>query len=119
MSSEPSALLLLGEEEVSEPVSSAWAIPDPLAKAAPTPKVIAPAPSQAYAWARCGLARRAPALRFVVALARLCDRCPPAIELLLPCISAVHRGAERCKKDDQLAEDSAAHAVDSSCNDRK
>ena len=70
---EPSARLLLGEEEVSEPVSSAWAIPELLAMAAPTPKVIAPAPSQVYAWARCGLARRAPVLRFVVALARLCD----------------------------------------------
>lgn len=44
---ESSALLLLGEDEVSEPVSSAWAIPDPQAMAAPTPKVIAPAPSQA------------------------------------------------------------------------
>jgi hypothetical protein len=32
--------------EPSEPVLSAWATPDPLARAAPTPRVIAPAPSQ-------------------------------------------------------------------------
>ncbi|WP_319436183.1 hypothetical protein [Mycobacterium sp. RTGN5] len=52
---EPLALLL-GEEAVSEPVSSAWAMQDPLAMAAPRPRVSAPAPSQVYASARCGLA---------------------------------------------------------------
>ncbi len=51
LASEP-ALLLEGEDEDEEapepsaPVPSAWATPDPLARAAPTPRVIAPAPSQ-------------------------------------------------------------------------
>jgi hypothetical protein len=47
LATEP-ALPLDDEEppEPSEPVLSAWARPDPLARAAPTPKVIAPAPSQ-------------------------------------------------------------------------
>ena len=35
-----------GPVELSGPVPSAWATPDPLARAAPTPRVIAPAPSQ-------------------------------------------------------------------------
>jgi hypothetical protein len=42
-------VLLLDEEEPPEPsgpVPSAWAMPDPLARAAPTPRVTAPAPSQ-------------------------------------------------------------------------
>jgi hypothetical protein len=42
-------VLLLDEEEppeLSGPVPSAWAMPDPLARAAPTPRVTAPAPSQ-------------------------------------------------------------------------
>jgi hypothetical protein len=42
-------VLLLDEVEPAEPsgpVPSAWATPDPLARAAPTPRVIAPAPSQ-------------------------------------------------------------------------
>jgi hypothetical protein len=42
-------VLLLDEAEPAEPsgpVPSAWATPDPLARAAPTPRLIAPAPSQ-------------------------------------------------------------------------
>lgn len=46
-STESWALLLRGEEEALEPVSSACAIPEPLASAAPTPNVIAPAPNHA------------------------------------------------------------------------
>jgi hypothetical protein len=45
--SEPLLLLAVEEPPVpSGPVPSAWAMPDPLARAAPTPSVIAPAPSQ-------------------------------------------------------------------------
>lgn len=50
----------LDDDELSEPaglVLSAWAKPDPLAKAAPTPSVIAPAPSQPRATRGFGLAR--------------------------------------------------------------
>lgn len=36
---------LLDDEELADVVPSAWAIPDPLASAAPTPRVSAPAPS--------------------------------------------------------------------------
>ncbi len=38
--------VLLVDEYVSDPVPSAWAIPEPPASAAPRPNVIAPAPSQ-------------------------------------------------------------------------
>jgi hypothetical protein len=41
---EPPVWLLLDDEELPDAVS-AWATPDPLARAAPTPRVIAPAPS--------------------------------------------------------------------------
>ena len=37
--------LLLGGGDPPVPASSAWAIPEPLARAAPTPSVITPAPS--------------------------------------------------------------------------
>ena len=46
----PEPVLLLDEEPpASGPVPSAWAIPEPLARAAPRPRVIAPAPSQPWA----------------------------------------------------------------------
>jgi hypothetical protein len=43
-------LLALFADGVDPPADevSAWATPDPLARAAPTPRVIAPAPSHAY-----------------------------------------------------------------------
>ena len=41
-----SAPLLEADEELPVPDASAWAIPDPLASAAPIPRVSAPAPSQ-------------------------------------------------------------------------
>jgi hypothetical protein len=44
---EPPALPL-ADDEPPEPALSAWAIPAPLARAAPTPRVIAPAPSHVY-----------------------------------------------------------------------
>jgi hypothetical protein len=55
----------------------AWAIPDPLASAAPTPRVRAPAPSQVDVWLRrCSAARWRPFLRLVVRLALFFARFP-------------------------------------------
>jgi hypothetical protein len=72
-------LPLDGEEvpEPAEPVPSAWATPDPLARAAPTPRVIAPAPSQPLAAPRCGLARCRPFARRDLPPAAFFARFPP------------------------------------------
>jgi hypothetical protein len=51
------SLLLAADEELPVVPVSAWAIPDPLASAAPKPSVIAPAPSHEYGSRRVGLAR--------------------------------------------------------------
>jgi len=55
--------LLGGDGGPSAAVESAWAIPDPLASAAPMPKVSAPAPSQVEASGTLGFALRDPAER--------------------------------------------------------
>jgi len=76
-------LALLGGEELFGAAPSAWAIPDPLASAAPTPRVIAPAPSQAY-----GLRRRWETRRrlFVRRVVRWCINTAP----ILSTVSADH-----------------------------
>jgi hypothetical protein len=62
----------------------AWAIPDPLASAAPTPRVRAPAPSQVDVWLRrCWAARWRAFTRLAFALARLLLRCVAAMALSL------------------------------------
>jgi hypothetical protein len=74
-------VLLLDEEgpvEPSEPVLSAWAMPVPLARAAPTPRVIAPAPSQPWATRCSGLARCRPFARRELPPVAVFARCPPA-----------------------------------------
>jgi hypothetical protein len=79
LASEP--VLLLDEEEppeLSGPVPSAWAMPDPLARAAPTPRVTAPAPSQPRATRGSGLARCRPFARRERPPAAVFARCPPA-----------------------------------------
>ena len=48
LSDEAVLALLVGEEELSDAVLSAWAIPVPLASAIPIPRLTAPAPSQRY-----------------------------------------------------------------------
>ena len=74
-------VLLLDEEgpaELSGPVLSAWATPDPLARAAPTPRVIAPAPSQPWATRCSGSARCRPFARRDLPPVAVFARCPPA-----------------------------------------
>jgi hypothetical protein len=72
-------LPLDGEEApgLSEPVPSAWATPDPLARAAPTPRVTAPAPNQPLATPCFGLARCRPFARRDLPPAAFFARFPP------------------------------------------
>jgi hypothetical protein len=76
-----------GPAELSEPVVSAWAKPDPLVRAAPTPRVIAPAPNQLTATRRPATARCRPLTRRdLPPFARCSPATPAPVDLMLPYI---------------------------------
>jgi hypothetical protein len=78
---EPALSPLLPVDSVGPPVCeiSAWASPDPLASAAPTPSVTAPAPSHREAWPLGRSAWRRPFLRLALPFAGFFDVRAPAI----------------------------------------
>ena len=74
--------LPVGEDELSDAVLSAWAIPVPLASAIPMPRLTAPAPSHRYGSRPAGFARWTAPLRRTEPLRRLPERSLPAMTAL-------------------------------------